>query len=621
VNGADGAGPGLESGGRPGAGKDDVELYVRTYGTVLRSSGEIKLRALVAAHTQVRSSLHPGAGDERPDTGAFIYAIQRLPDAVFRVRRVLLGQEGERFRALLGPGVTDWQRLEAPARRRQWRWDGAETMTVHVASSSDLDDVIPCLVAFQIEWNKLHVRLEALARAPGGGGAGADAPPGGRGGRGGPPGESGDTGADSAPPGLLGPERPPPEALAALGERLGVPPDDWRRLQAIWGDAFWERLRLIQREPKDLAVRLLGGQDVGYTRLVRRWWEPIGDALDARGLAGRPIYFVSSNMHGVVNLVSGYARRRAEMLWDFLENTREGEELGELEGLRAMRGESNAENVLYYAARLWHRYHPQAQVKEERRREEDTRGIVTVIPAAGYEVGAQLLELGRLRPADFDPRLGDLAEIAARSNAVLLNVDYPLGMASYHILREVLAEAPAVRGAYAIGKAATLNGAVGDVLIANVVYDEHSGNTYVFDNAFDYDHVAPYLERGSVLDNQKAVTVRGTFLQNRDYLEFYYREQFTVVEMEAGPLLSAVYEASHPTRYPTDEHVHFRDVPFDVGLIHYASDTPYTQARTLGSRSLSFEGIDSTYAATVAVLRRVLTLEARRLGLVPVAAA
>ncbi|MGH2352674.1 MAG: DUF6909 family protein, partial [Chloroflexota bacterium] len=66
------------------------------------------------------------------------------------------------------------------------------------------------------------------------------------------------------------------------------------------------------------------------------------------------------------------------------------------------------------------------------------------------------------------------------------------------------------------------------------------------------------------------------------------------------------------TRYPTDEQVHFRDMPFDFGLIHYASDTPYTQARTLGSRSLSFEGIDSTYASTVAVLRRVLTLEARR---------
>ena len=133
--------------------------------------------------------------------------------------------------------------------------------------------------------------------------------------------------------------------------------------------------------------------------------------------------------------------------------------------------------------------------------------------------------------------------------------------------------------------------------------------------------MAPYLERGSALDNQKAVTVRGTFVQNRDYLETFYREQYTVVEMEAGPLLSAVYEASHPARHPTGEHVHFRGLPFDFGLIHYASDTPYTQARTLGSRSLSFEGIDSTYASTVAVLRRVLTREGARLGRTAPAAA
>jgi hypothetical protein len=330
-----------------------------------------------------------------------------------------------------------------------------------------------------------------------------------------------------------------------------------------------------------------------------------------RGLAGRPLYFISSNMHGVVNLVSGYARRRAPMLWRFLEEEENQDELAEL---RELRNRANAENVLYYAARLWHRYHPEAAAKQERRAEEEERGIVQIDAAAGFEAGAQLIELARLRPGDFDPRLAELAEVAAVSDAVILNVDYPLGLASYHILREVAAEVPALRGAYAIGKAATLNGAVGDVMISDVVYDEHSRNTYVFGNAFSYEHVAPYLEQGSVLDNQKAVTVRGTFLQNRDFLEFFYREQFTVVEMEAGPLLAALYEASYPSRYPTGEHVHLRDVPFDFGLIHYASDTPYTQARTLGSRSLSFEGIDSTYASTVAVLRRILTLEAARQG-------
>jgi hypothetical protein len=568
----------------PGTGKDDVELYVRTYTTVLRSSGEVPLRALEAAHIGVRSSLHSGAGSPLPDAGAFIYAIQRLPPVVAQVRRIILGQEGEQFRAVLGQAVSHWERLEAPARRRQWRWNGSDTMTVHVASPSDLDDVIPCLVAYQIEWNKLHAQLERLAREP-------------------------------AWRRVLASARPAARQIEALGQRLGFSDDDWRRLQAIWGKDFWAHIRQIAAQPKDMLVRLLGGHEIGYTRLVRRWWHPIGAALEARGLAGRPLYFISSNMHSVVNLVSGYARRRAPMLWSFLEHSPESGQVGELAELRAMRGRANAENILYYAARLWHRYHPEASAKEERRAEEEARGIIQIDAAAGFEVGAQLVELARLQPVDLDPRLAEFARVVERSDAVILNVDYPLGLASYHILREVATEVPPLRGAYSIGKAATLNGAVGDVMISNVVYDEHTHNTYVFENAFSYDDVAPFLERGSVLDNQKSVTVRGTFLQNREYLDFFYREQYTVVEMEAGPLCAAVYEASYPSRYPTGEHVHFRRLPFDFGIIHYASDTPYTQARTLGSRSLSFEGIDSTYASTVAVLRRIFTLEAQRLGL------
>ncbi|MEA2593901.1 MAG: hypothetical protein QOF01_370, partial [Thermomicrobiales bacterium] len=43
----------------------------------------------------------------------------------------------------------------------------------------------------------------------------------------------------------------------------------------------------------------------------------------------------------------------------------------------------------------------------------------------------------------------------------------------------------------------------------------------------------------------------------------------------------------------------------DLGIIHYASDTPYTRAQTLGARGLSYYGMDSTYASTIAILRRV----------------
>jgi len=79
--------------------------------------------------------------------------------------------------------------------------------------------------------------------------------------------------------------------------------------------------------------------------------------------------------------------------------------------------------------------------------------------------------------------------------------------------------------------------------------------------------------------------------------------------MEAGPFLAALYEDTHVSRHPLGEAIHFRRLPLDVGLMHYASDTPYTRARTLGSRSLSFEGVDSTYAGAVAILRRILSRE------------
>ena len=151
---------------------------------------------------------------------------------------------------------------------------------------------------------------------------------------------------------------------------------------------------------------------------------------------------------------------------------------------------------------------------------------------------AQIIPLAKLKPERLDSRLGDVdAAALAASDAVVVNIDYPLGLAAYNILREVAVDSAALRGVYVLGKAATLNADVGDVMISSVVHDEHSGSTYWLDNAFSVDDLAGDLRFGSGLDNQRAVTVKSTFLQNRAYLDFYYREAFTVVEMEAGPVL------------------------------------------------------------------------------------
>src|SRR6478735_770804 len=129
---------------------DEVELYHRTYSTLLRSSGETLLRVLEPSHRAMESSLHAGAASDDPDLGAFLYATHRLPSDVWRARLVAMGQDAIAFqRAGLGD-LDAMEAVEAPARRRRWHRDGSGLLGVLIASGSDLDDLIPTLVAYQI---------------------------------------------------------------------------------------------------------------------------------------------------------------------------------------------------------------------------------------------------------------------------------------------------------------------------------------------------------------------------------------------------------------------------------------------------------------------------------------
>jgi hypothetical protein len=548
---------------------DEVELYQRTYNTLLRSSGETALRVLEPAHRAMGSSLHPLADSDDPDLGAFLYAIRRMPDSVADgVRLVIFGQEREVF-AKNGIEISEWQEADAAARRRRWHDAGDGTHAVLIASASDVDDLIPTLVAFQIEWNKLRVRQRAAGWPP-----------------------------DHEP------------SADECAEVLGGTVEDWARLRDGWGERFVARLSLIASQRMNMRVRMLGGTQVGYARMTRRWWQPVHGSLAEQELAERPLYFVSSNTHSLVNIATGVAREREEALVAYVEQLPEDDILrSELDAFREGRSEGSWENFLYFVARLYFDSHGE-EGRAARRRSEAESGVSHIRSTTALRVPAQIIPLSSLRRERMDPRLGDVdADALAAAEGVVVNIDYPLGVAAYNILREVAVDSSMLRAVYVLGKAATLNADVGDVMLSTVVHDEHSGSTYWLDNAFSVNDIAPDLRFGSGLDNQRAVTVKSTFLQNRSYLDFYYREAFTVVEMEAGPFCNAMYEIADADRHPVNEAVNFSKLPIDFGIIHYASDTPYTQARTLGARGLSYYGMDSTYASSLAILRRILRLE------------
>jgi hypothetical protein len=548
---------------------NEIDLYIRTYYSLLRSSGDVRVRAFEEAHLYSASSLHTGALSPEPDLAAFAYSAARLPDVMPHVRRLVLGQSMEQL-VRAGFPIGDWQTVRTRGRRRPLRWDGSSQLAVFVASASDIDDLVPIVAAYQIEWNKLHQRLSA---------AGPDVA----------------TFSDTA-----------------LAELLGTDADGVRLLRAALGAGWADALAALADRELDLTLRLLDGSFREYQRSAQTWWREIESARPE--LMRRPVYFVSSNTHSLANLLGGYAFAHQDQLADFLRRANP-EGLGpRLDEALAGGDESVLANLLYYGLRAYLAAAPGGERVAQVQAHDATVGITTIESPARIDVAAQVIELARLDPRHMDPRVRvPGVEKLRDSTALIVNIDYPLGMAAYHHLAAVTTGLDEIRGMYIMGKAATLNARVGDVMISKVVHDEHSGNTYLLRNSLHAADVQAYMRHGTVLDNQKALTVRSAFLQNRSYMDVFYREGYTVMEMEAGPYLSAIQETAAPQRHPKSEIVNLTDgVAFDLGMIHYASDTPYSRRQSLLSKSMSFFGMESTYGCALAIARRILRLEIER---------
>jgi hypothetical protein len=559
---------------------EEIELYTRTYYSLLRSTAEVQIRTLEEAHTGMRSLMHVGARDSAPDMSAFIYSLLRLPACIADVEVVILGQSGEVFARGGYPDVFKWQEVTATARRRRCFYNGQDVLACLIASRSDIDDIVPVMTAYQIEWNKLHYRLQRVPQS---------------------------VSFDDLCNGMVGCNR--------LAEMLEIPVEDLDRLYAIWDIEMGAYLERIANAPCDFRIRLLSGSLSEYRRATHAWWENIENSVPT--VRERPVYFISSNTHSIINLLTGIALHHADELVDFLRESGSTGLLHEWKDILAEKVPSSRENFLYYAYKKYLQSPTGQSLEREQSRYERNHGIVHVPSKRYFDVETQVIELAKLARQHFDPRL-QIKEWAdgnflRQSDAIILNIDYPLGLAAYNLLSEVTDNVGSVLGVYVLGKSATLNGVIGDAMIPNVVHDEHSQNTYLFPNCFSAGDVTPYQRYGSVLDNQKAVTVQGTFLQNTRYMDVFYREGYTDIEMEAGPYLSAVYEMYRPKRHPVNEIVNLYGIPFDLGIVHYASDTPLSKGKNLGAGSLSYYGMDSTYAGSIAVLRRILCQEHKRL--------
>jgi hypothetical protein len=229
-----------------------------------------------------------------------------------KVDLVILGQSPDVFiRSGIG-NVEEWEPVSARARRRRCFFNGETILACYIASRSDIDDVIPMLTAYQIEWNKIHDLFSANQQMLE---------------------QSGVTNWLDCYP------------LIKIAEELNVNEDDVKKLQEIWGDNFYPYLSHIMMHRKRIRVKLLSGSYSEYRRATSTWWDNIERVYPK--ISEQPLYLISSNMHSIVNLISGFAHIHQAELISFLERSR-NTLLDEWKGIQTKEINASRENLLYY---------------------------------------------------------------------------------------------------------------------------------------------------------------------------------------------------------------------------------------------------------------------------------
>ncbi len=551
-----------------------IDHYIDSYHTFLGTEKEISLDCLEPVHRAISSSLHRDADCEDIIISAFLYSALRLPECMDSVSRVILVPNE---RALKGWGHEDihsWRPALSKSRRRRALFDGKKTLAIFISSVSDIDDLLPALCAYQIEWNKMHERLTCSAL--------------------GPYLKSGRASASNV--------------QGALRKALRITSADHDMFAEVWSDCWDRKMAAVATAPKNFRIRMFPSEQSEYERDVQEWWCDLLEYFSELEIETRPLYVVSSNTHSLANIISGFAYRfRNELVIHALENDHEGLR----RQWQSLKGEEyNAKlNFLYYAQRAF--VESDMNLGKIRKDMEESAGLRRFVHGSFSDQETQVIDLSRIRPDCMDGRLEkDKLNILKKSRALVINIDYPLGFSAYHMLSRIIGDVRTLRGVYIMGKSAAMIGRIGDIMIPSEIRDEHTHNRYSFRNCFSIRNLVGYLRNSAVFDDQRSVTVRGTFLHSWDSIKDLHKEDFTGIEMEAGPYISALYEYIQGHRAPRDSFVSVDSTEgIDIGVLHYSSDTPYNVRASLLSKRLGYMGLEATYTCTLAILQSIFNRE------------
>lgn len=555
----------------PSSNISSIENHVRSYRSALQSNLEITINSLSNSHLKMHSLLHPLGHTKKIDFSALTYSLDRLPRISHEVEKIIIGQSPEVFEESGYKNITKWKEVKSKNRRRvAYLNSPKKTLAFFIASVSDIDDLVNILIAFQTEWNKLNhllrqnYSLYSLFQKE------------------------------------LGSEK--------FFQKLKIDPEKWQTFVSALGSNWRKKLKYMYNYPFNLKVQLLAASWLNYTKSTQKWWRNISTNVSPvfHHMSHQEIYFVSSNTHSLMNIFTGFPlAHQFEIISDLKINHPSLYRIWEQ--IKSKNSLLTPVDFIYFASK---HFLSNQKVKKEYQEFQKQLGIFNLPNPHYLDITSQLFPIKNLVKSKYiDPRIKIKKPLTLeKSNALILNIDYPLGFAAYHILSEIMENVKNIKGVYILGKAAALNSEIGDLLIPRLVFDEHTQNSYLFKNCFN--DFFPFINnQGSILTNQKAVSVFGTFLENKALLNFYFKNNITVIEMESGPYLSAVTESCYDQQAPKKSIVDLNNCPFDLGIINYASDTPYSSLQNLGDSQLGITGIEPVTLGSLAILQRIINLE------------
>ncbi len=310
---------------------------------------------------------------------------------------------------------------------------------------------------------------------------------------------------------------------------------------------------------------------IGRHKYGTQWADRVKKRILELGFEKRPLHIISANMHSVMNAL--YA-------WEALRDKRISDEEDLYEFIS--RGREFQGQINKFALE---------------------NGLYELPDDSGFSIDCQLIDMAAFNGIEIHPEIQITNGHSPENKPVILIIDYAFGAQAYEVMDELLS--PHVvndvdhyfhfKSISIMGKAGTLPGRKGDIMLPTAHVFEGNPHNYIVENDLD-----PRDFDGSIpVYVGPIVTVLGTSLQNIDVLEKFQKSSWKAVglEMEGGHYHRAVNAAVIRGHIPRDVRVRYA---------YYASDNPLLSGQTLSSGALGEEGIKPTYMITRVILEKIL---------------